>query len=234
MKRKLYSLFLLLLAIPLFNACDNGFADTEIFDSPPIMSFESPGALFLDGTDIIINLTDGANEGVSRSPLQTFSYKLLENDSITVVEEATVSVSGLSAQVKRPFTSDLVVNNFYWLISTATDTKGNFTRDVRRFQVRQNFDLVGLIGSATPGGWGADTPMTRNSANPALWEIETVTLTANEAKFRANGGWAINWGASAFPSGTGTQDGPNIPIAEAGVYKVSINIISGNYSFVKK
>lgn len=233
MKRKLYALFLLVLAIPLFNACDNGFADTEIFDSPPIMNLESPGSLFLDGTEMIINLVDGVNQDLSRSPLSSFSYKLLEEDSTTLVEEATIAVTGLTAQVKRAFTSDLVINDYYWLISTATDTRGNSSQDVRKFQVRQNFDFIGLIGDATPGGWGADTPMTRNNDNPALWEIETVNLTAGEAKFRADEDWAVNWGDTAFPSGTGTQNGPNIPVT-AGTYKVSINIISGNYSFQLK
>lgn len=89
---------------------------------------------------------------------------------------------------------------------------------------------VGLIGSATPGGWGADTPM--EQVDGCNWTVD-VTLTKAEVKFRANGEWAINWGASDFPTGTGTQDGPNIPVF-AGDYTVNFNACTGEYSFQVK
>ncbi|MBJ6111028.1 T9SS type A sorting domain-containing protein [Hymenobacter sp. BT523] len=99
---------------------------------------------------------------------------------------------------------------------------------------------VGIIGSATPRtatnttGWDASTPMTRTVAGGNDWTI-TLQLTAatgsNEVKFRANDAWTINWGAAAFPSGTGVQDGPNIVIPTAGRYLVRFNSQTGAYSF---
>lgn len=53
----------------------------------------------------------------------------------------------------------------------------------------------GVIGSATPGGWDADTDLTLKSgstATAATYEIASVALTAGGAlKFRANNQWGI-------------------------------------------
>jgi hypothetical protein len=48
-------------------------------------------------------------------------------------------------------------------------------------------------------------------------------------KFRANTSWDTNWGATTYPSGYGTQGGPNIPIPTAGTYFVYFNSASGEY-----
>ena len=53
------------------------------------------------------------------------------------------------------------------------------------------------------------------------------------AKFAANGGWDVNWGDTAFPRGFGTQNGPNIPVAQ-GKYLVVFNDILGAYNFIEK
>lgn len=52
------------------------------------------------------------------------------------------------------------------------------------------------------------------------------------AKFLQNG-WAPNWGDSAFPYGTGINNGDNIPI-KAGSYRVFFNDITGVYLFLSK
>lgn len=62
---------------------------------------------------------------------------------------------------------------------------------------------------------------------------ESIQLTEDtELKF-ANGTWDINWGASTFPQGKGTQGGPNIP-AKAGNWVVCFNDILGQYIFIAK
>ncbi|MCB0607498.1 MAG: SusF/SusE family outer membrane protein [Lewinella sp.] len=88
---------------------------------------------------------------------------------------------------------------------------------------------IGLIGSATAGGWDTDTNLDVDAGNPAI-VTGTLTLTDGEAKFRANDDWTFNWGGAAFPSGTGTQDGPNIPVT-AGTYTITFNVNTGEYSF---
>jgi len=98
------------------------------------------------------------------------------------------------------------------------------------FIINAQITSVGLIGSATPGGWDADTPMVK--VTDSTWTLD-LTLVAGEAKFRANGAWTINWGASDFPTGTGVQEGPNVPVLP-GDYTVNFNSSSGAYSFAVK
>lgn len=88
---------------------------------------------------------------------------------------------------------------------------------------------IGLIGSSTPGGWDNDTDMVQDATNPDLWSL-TIALTTGEAKFRANDAWDLNWGSKAFPVGTGTQNGDNIPVY-AGNYTITFNAVSGEYNF---
>ena len=93
------------------------------------------------------------------------------------------------------------------------------------------YDAVGVIGSATPGGWDADTDLVKNPANPFKWSGK-MTINDGDAKFRANNGWDVNWGASGFPKGTGVQNGANIPV-QAGTYFISFNTATGEYYFLK-
>lgn len=88
---------------------------------------------------------------------------------------------------------------------------------------------VGIIGTATPGGWSESTPMVQDAMDPNKWTL-SITLTEGEAKFRANNAWDINWGETGFPIGTGVQGGPNIPVI-AGTYTISFNSSTGDYFF---
>ncbi len=86
---------------------------------------------------------------------------------------------------------------------------------------------VGLIGSATPGGWDVDTNMVQDPDSLHIWTL-SITLTDGEAKFRADDDWAVNWGDQAFPVGVGVQDGDNIPVI-AGDYFITFNSNTGDY-----
>lgn len=88
---------------------------------------------------------------------------------------------------------------------------------------------VGIIGDSTPGGWDADTDMTPDAMEPSIQTLN-VELSDGFAKFRLNADWTINWGGADFPAGTGTQDGPDIPVT-AGTYDVRLNVLTGEYSF---
>ncbi len=95
------------------------------------------------------------------------------------------------------------------------------------FTADAGITTVGIIGSATPGGWDTDFNM-RDNGN-GNWSA-VIGLVAGEVKFRANDDWTINWGAADFPSGTGTQNGPNISVTP-GIYFVTFNSNTGAYSF---
>lgn len=87
---------------------------------------------------------------------------------------------------------------------------------------------VGLIGSATAGGWDTDTDMTYNTTTGA-WELKDVELAKGDIKFRANDDWAINWGGDL--NGL-TQDGANISVI-AGKYDISLKLsVEGQHTAV--
>lgn len=93
------------------------------------------------------------------------------------------------------------------------------------------FNTVGIIGPATPlANWDEDVNMNKNAQDENLWQLNSIVLSTGEAKFRAEDAWTVNWGATDWPAGTGTQDGPNIPVT-GGTYGVSINTASGEYAF---
>ena len=93
---------------------------------------------------------------------------------------------------------------------------------------------IGIIGNATPSGWGADTDMTYNPTE-RCWEIKGVELSDGEMKFRANDDWALSWGGEL--DNLTTQNGPNIAVA-AGTYDIKLYIDwEGNTAkceFIKK
>ena len=98
-----------------------------------------------------------------------------------------------------------------------------------------NYTTVGIIGTATSPtgaatGWDNSTAMTRTATGGHDWTI-TMQLSANEAKFRADNAWTVNWGAATFPAGTGALNGANIPVSPAGRYTIRFNDVTGVYSF---
>lgn len=97
-----------------------------------------------------------------------------------------------------------------------------------------NFCSVGIIGSATPGGWSTDTDMRLldpTGVDRSTWTVTLYLVGGEYVKFRAMDSWDTNWGSNAFPSGTGTQNGPDIPISSNGYYRVTFNDETGAYSF---
>lgn len=75
----------------------------------------------------------------------------------------------------------------------------------------------GLIGAATPGGWGTDTDMTYQGGY--TWSID-VMLGAGEWKFRANDDWGINMGQDSGM--TLRQDGGNFVNSTPGSYHIEM------------
>jgi hypothetical protein len=85
---------------------------------------------------------------------------------------------------------------------------------------------ITMIGPAV-GGWTTDVEMTTvDGLNYTLDKI----FTGGAAKFRSNNSWTSNWGSTAFPAGTGVQNGSEITVP-ANHYKVSFNVKTGAYTF---
>jgi hypothetical protein len=176
-----------------------GSATPTGWDSDTDMEFQGNGIFFIKMT-----LIDGA-------------VKFRANDSW----DANWGGSDFPAGTAVPGGSDIMVTAGTYDI---TFDRANLTY---KFETAAGFQNVGIIGSATPGGWDTDTDMKPNGDGTFSM---LIGLGDGEAKFRANDAWDVNWGAGDFPSGTGTQNGPNIPVTK-GIYNVTFNSITGEYSF---
>lgn len=83
----------------------------------------------------------------------------------------------------------------------------------------------GVIGDATPAGWGDETALTYN---PTLQKwTGGIHMTAAEFKFRANHSWDYNYGSDAA-DGKLTAGGSNIPIATEADYAVTLDLSKPN------
>lgn len=83
-------------------------------------------------------------------------------------------------------------------------------------------------------GWSMDDHMDACetlSGENHMWVAQFNPAEDGEVKFAANNDWADNWGAEAFPYGTGTNGGANIPYV-AGSYTVFLNDITGQFYFI--
>ncbi|HNS16638.1 MAG TPA: sugar-binding protein [Bacteroidales bacterium] len=88
---------------------------------------------------------------------------------------------------------------------------------------------VSIIGDFTD--WTGDVPMNRDAADPNLWKLTRSWYADSYVKFRENNDWTMHWGSSDWPSGTGVQDGPNIPLVQ-GKYDVTFNAETGEFDFI--
>lgn len=92
----------------------------------------------------------------------------------------------------------------------------------------EQIETIGIIGSATPGGWDADTDL--STTDNIVYTLEGLALTSGQVKFRANDVWAeFEWGGSGLV-GTAVLKGGNIDIPNAGTYNVTFNVNTLEYS----
>lgn len=104
------------------------------------------------------------------------------------------------------------------------------TANINNLTIAYEKYSFGIIGDATPTGWGSDTNMKYNNGT-RTWSI-TINLTGGgNIKFRLNDDWGTNYGGT---NGTISLNGANIPIATSGTYKVSFSEVDMTYSVVKQ
>lgn len=94
-----------------------------------------------------------------------------------------------------------------------------------------------MLISGSFNDWGETAMSPVNTAacmagHNHIWAYTLDAPDAVEVKFLQSG-WSPNWGASAFPSGVGENNGANIPVP-AGSYVVIFNDIDGTYTFISK
>ena len=89
---------------------------------------------------------------------------------------------------------------------------------------------LGVVGSATPGGWGNENILDLPFYTTATTNVYVayVTLRNGEIKFRNNNDWSENWGDDGA-DGTLDSYGANIAVT-AGTYKIEVNFSSMTYT----
>lgn len=91
---------------------------------------------------------------------------------------------------------------------------------------------ISIIGTGVNGWPPTNGPeITLSTTDNITYTIPNLVVSSGQVKFRQDYSWSINWGASTFPSGTATQDGPNIPTV-AGTYDVTFNRLNGTFTFI--
>tara|TARA_Y100001933_G_scaffold62222_1_gene62312 strand:+ start:146 stop:1462 length:1317 start_codon:yes stop_codon:yes gene_type:complete len=89
---------------------------------------------------------------------------------------------------------------------------------------------LGVVGSATPGGWGNDNipDLPFYATGTTNVYVAYVSLRNGEIKFRNNNDWSENWGDDGA-DGTLDSYGANIAVS-AGTYKIEVNFSSMTYT----
>lgn len=104
----------------------------------------------------------------------------------------------------------------------------NSTTGAYAFIPTVDFPSVGILGSALGGFDVADTDLA--TVDGIIYTLPYTQFSAGLVKFRLEDSWETNYGGDTFPSGTATINGVNINVP-AGVFKVTFNLQTGEYSF---
>lgn len=84
----------------------------------------------------------------------------------------------------------------------------------------------GIIGDATPGGWGSQTNMNYSETLKIFWLGSSLTSGGN-IKFRGTDSWSVNYGAEAGSNAL-SLDGPNIAVTMTDDYAITLDLSHPN------
>ena len=133
-------------------------------------------------------------------------------------------LTGTAVAITDPTAAGIALTPGKYMISI------NITTGAYSFMTTETvpFPSVGIIGTATAGGWDADTDMmTEDGVN---YYIKSVVFVAGGTlKFRQDNDWKIAWGGTAFVEGLPSDD--NIVVVD-GTFDIMLNRLTGAYSIV--
>jgi hypothetical protein len=211
------------------DALAGGILKTSTVDGPSFGALERSG--FMQGYMYLVAGSYNMVEIATKQIVNTYGGSL---EAITTVNNAECETSGYSlVKVAKDGAAFSVAADGLYVVAYDTQT-GELAFD--------QIETAGIIGGATPEGWGADTKMTGTvSATEGSWKVEGVTLDKNQMKIRFNCRWAIDRrldstvdfandnGYSFFTNFGNTlenllpgNEGPNMEIPERGIYTVAL------------
>ena len=164
--------------------------------------------------DVDMQTTDGINYTLSGFYFSSGSAYFRENNGTNYVW-GTVAFPTGTAFLGGP---TIPVSGNEWFVT--------FNRITGEYSF--TYPGIGILGTALNGYLANDVDLT--TSNGFNYTISNLALTNGTVKFRKDNLWISNWGSTGFPTGTGTQDGLEIPVT-AGTYNVTFEKSSGNYTF---
>ncbi|WP_284652286.1 T9SS type A sorting domain-containing protein [Flavobacterium terrisoli] len=167
------------------------------------------------GPDVDMVSTDGIHYSLSGFYFSSGTAYFRINDNNTLTYGSVSFPTGIAVE-QGP---SIQVTGGEWFVT--------FDRNTGAYSFA--YPSIGILGSATSVGWLADD-IDLATTDGFEYTINNLALTDGEAKFRKDNSWTTNWGSLGFPSATGIQDGPNIPIT-AGTYDVVFQKSTGHYLF---
>lgn len=186
-----------------------GYSDWNWDNAQGLFDFNNSGIykgwVFFNGRGV-----DGFKLAIQREEggwSETANWGLTEGQTVVAEANSIVLISsGSSGNIQNVYVKPFYLFSF----DTATATLTNLNQ----------MSSLGIIGGAGKG-WGDsdDITMTFNTEKQVF--TATVSLNDGELKFRADGGWDLNWGRSS--DGVLSQGGDNI-IVTAGTYTVTVNL----------
>lgn len=166
------------------------------------------------GADVNMITTDNITYTLSGFNFSSGTAYFRENDTTTNVWGSVAFPSG-TATLDGP---SIQVTGGEWFVT--------FNRITGAYSFI--FPSVGILGTATSVEWSEDIDLT--TTDGFEYTLNNLTLTDGVVKFRKDNSWDVNWGATAFPQGTGIQNGPEIPVT-AGTYDIVFQKSTGHYLF---
>lgn len=171
------------------------------------------------GDDVDLNTTDNNIYTLTGVTLVTGGVKFRQDHDWPTNWGGTTFPNG-TATLGSP-------DNFPAIAGTY-DVTFNLTTLDYSFVSNSTYPEIGIIGSAINGGSATDTDMfTTDGVN---YFLNVLNVTTGDAHFRQDDSETVNWSDSAFPMGTGTQNGTAIAVT-ANDYNVAFNLTTGAYSF---
>ena len=167
----------------------------------------------------IVSVKDNKNyEGYINFPDASTEFKLTDAPNWNNGIFGDEASSGTSGKIASPGNNFKLSSAGYYLLKADLESKVWSAQKT----------IWGVIGSATPGGWGDDTNLNYD-ATTDTWKA-TMVLSAGEIKFRANDGWDINLGDTKADRIL-EYGGDNIAVA-AGTYDIELILgVGGNYTY---
>ncbi|MFN8432021.1 MAG: SusF/SusE family outer membrane protein [Spirosomataceae bacterium] len=179
-----------------------------------VVGSATPGSW--DGPDIPFFKTDQNNVLVAYAKLVDGEIKFRENNAW----DNNVGDNGADGTVEKDGAN---------IAAKAGNYKITYNLNTKTYKMEKF--MWGIVGSATPSGWGApDIYLNYDPINNVFKAI--APLVVGEIKFRKNEDWGENYGDTGA-NGTLDAGGDNIAVAKAGNYLVTFDPANGKYKVEK-